>query len=249
MNYTIQGRPVCVPVEVREASSWSAQFLVPAGRAQALIDYSGLSVAQPLPGRALVALAVVRYDDTDLDRYNEVAVSVVVRPHDATPAGTLELMVELARGRVGVFIHRLPVNQTFTLEAGVGIWGYPKFLADIAIHEDARVVVCTLDIEGQRVLRLALRTGGRLRLPTQSPPTYSWRDGILRRTPWETSGSGVSGRLGGASLSLGAHPLADELRSLLLPRRALMTGAVAHMRASFGEPEVVRSVASEASVD
>ena len=36
-----------------------------------------------MPGRALVALAVCRYNDTDLDAYHEVAVSFVVRRHDA----------------------------------------------------------------------------------------------------------------------------------------------------------------------
>ena len=46
---------------------------------------TGLEVTGPLPGRALVALAACRYDDTDLDPYHEVAVSFVVRPHDAAP--------------------------------------------------------------------------------------------------------------------------------------------------------------------
>ena len=79
------GRTVRLPVEVRRAAQWGVQYLVPAAAAQRIVDPTGLEVTGPVPGRALVALAVCRYDDTDLDPYHEVAVSFVVRPHDAPP--------------------------------------------------------------------------------------------------------------------------------------------------------------------
>ena len=44
-------------------------------------------------------------------------------------------------------------------------------------------------------------------------------------------------RLGGAELSLGSGPIADQLRSLGLPRRALMTTWMERMRARFDPPE------------
>ena len=62
---------------------------------------------------------------------------------------------------------------------------------------------------------------------------------MLRRTEWETSAEGVSGRPGGATLVLGDHPMADELRSLGLPKRALFTSSATQMRASFGAAEIV----------
>ena len=74
------------PVEVRRAAQWGVQYLVPAAAAQRIVGPTGLEVTGPVPGRALMALAVCRYDDTDLDPYHEVAVSFVVRPHDAPPA-------------------------------------------------------------------------------------------------------------------------------------------------------------------
>jgi hypothetical protein len=49
-RYTIQGHEVTIPVEVRDASAHMASFLVPAAAAQDLIAYSGLEVAEPLPG-------------------------------------------------------------------------------------------------------------------------------------------------------------------------------------------------------
>src|SRR3984957_21298123 len=89
-SWTVQGRTVRLPVEVRRAAQWGVQYLVPAAAAQRLVAPTGLEVTGPVPGRALVALAVCRYDDTDLDPYHEVAVSFVVRPHDA-PGGASAL--------------------------------------------------------------------------------------------------------------------------------------------------------------
>src|SRR5665213_2573832 len=86
--WQVLGRTVGLPVEVRRAAQWGVQYLVPAAAAQRIVDLTGLEVAGPLPGRALVALAVCRYDDTDLDAYHEVAVSFVVRRHDAHRGAT-----------------------------------------------------------------------------------------------------------------------------------------------------------------
>src|SRR5580698_5838222 len=87
-SWSVLGRTVRLPVEVRRAGQWGVQYLVPAAAAQRIVAPTGLEVTGPLPGRALVALAVCRYDDTDLDAYHEVAVSFVVRPHDAPPGAS-----------------------------------------------------------------------------------------------------------------------------------------------------------------
>jgi hypothetical protein len=89
------------------------------------------------------------------------------------------------------------------------------------------------------VLTLGIAAGGRIPLPSRAPPSYSFADGVLRRTTWTTSSEGATGRFGGAALTLGDHPMADELRSLGLPRRALFSSSAAKMRASFDGAEVV----------
>jgi hypothetical protein len=89
------------------------------------------------------------------------------------------------------------------------------------------------------VLTLSVTAGGRLRLPSRAPPTYSFAQVVLRRTTWTTSAEGAAGRFGGATLTLGDHPMADELRSLGLPRRALISSSAAQMRASFDTAVVV----------
>jgi hypothetical protein len=52
-------------------------------------------------------------------------------------------------------------------------------------------------------------------------------------------GEGFAMRLGGAELVLGSHPLANELRLLGLPRRALFTTFTEHMHARFELPEKI----------
>jgi hypothetical protein len=245
--YEVLGRTIGLPVEVRRAAQWGVQYLVPAAAAQRLVDPTGLEVTGPVPGRALMALAVCRYDDTDLDPYHEVAVSFVVRRHDAPrPATTAARLREFGSGAIGAYIHRLPVDQEFTCAAGRDIWGFPKWVTTIDIDEPDRgtggagtgTTVRLVD-DGVHVLTLTMASGGPLKLPSQAPPSYSYRDGVLRRTEWTSSTEGVTGRFGGATLVLGDHPVADGLRSLGLPKRALFTSSAAQMRASFGAAEVV----------
>ena len=192
-----------------------------------------------------MALAVCRYDDTDLDAYHEVAVSFVVRPHDAPPlASAAQRTREFFAGAIGAYIHRLPVDQEFTCAAGRDIWGFPKWVTTIDIDQPAApspgtgTTVRLVD-GGVHVLSLTVAAGGRLHLPAQAPPSYSFADGVLRRTLWTTSSEGTTGRVGGATLVLGDHPMADELRSLGLPKRALFSSSAAQMRASFGAAEIV----------
>ena len=252
-SWTVLGRTVGLPVEVRKAAQWGVQYLVPAAAAQRIVDPTGLEVTGPVPGRALVALAVCRYDDTDLDPYHEVAVSFVVRRHDAPPLGSaVRRTREFFTGAIGAYIHRLPVDQEFTCAAGRGIWGFPKWVTTIDIDEPSGpgsatgagsvpgtgTVVRLVD-NGVHVLTLTVAAGGRVHLPAQAPPSYSFADGVLRRTLWTTSSEGTAGRLGGASLVLGRHPMAEELRSLGLPKRALFSSSAAQMRASFGGAEIV----------
>jgi hypothetical protein len=244
--YQVLGRSVGLPVEVRRAAQWGVQYLVPAGAAQRVVDPTGLEVTGPLPGRAMLALAVCRYDDTDLDPYHEVAVSFVVRRHDVPRgASTARRLREFASGDIGAYIHRLPVDQEFSCAAGRDVWGFPKWVATIDIDEPepgtTRGTGTTVRLvdEGAHVLTVTLASGGPIKLPSQAPPSYSFRDGVLRRTGWTMSTEGVTGRFGGATLVLGDHPMAEELRALGLPKRALFTSHAAQMRASFDAAEVV----------
>jgi len=178
-RYTIQGQQVTIPVEVRDASAHMASFFVPAAAAQDLIAYSDLEVAEPLPGRAVCTIAFMRYVDSDLGPYHEVAVAFLVRHKGMEPASTFTKSAEVARGFLGAFIHQLPVNQEFTLEAGRDIWGFPKFLADIDLDlaGGSPAAPCTTTVTSCSRCRSAAVCGcphpGRASTRTPAPTAFS----------------------------------------------------------------------------
>ena len=47
------------------------------------------------------------------------------------------------------------------------------------------------------------------------------------------SAEDLGARMGGATLELGSHPMADELRSLGLPKKALLTTYMGKMSGRF----------------
>jgi len=235
--YEIQGHTVKMPVVVRDASTAAATWLVRAAAAQRLVP-SAFEVAQVLPGRTPLAIAAVVYRDNDLGDYNEVSITFFVRPKGA-PRGVpyLGALMDLLRGRLGTFIHALPVNQSFTCEAGRTIWGFPKTVEEIAIEGKERRASCRLTMDGQHVLSLCLPRGGTRTLPDAETTTYTLIEGVPHRTRFSQGGSGVGFSLGGARIQLGSHPLAEALRSLGLPKRSLMSMWTEHMHGRFEAPE------------
>jgi hypothetical protein len=233
-SFTVDREVVTIPVEVRSARMVAAQFLVDADAAQRVIDYSGLRIARPIGGRAVLALSGVAYADNDLGPYHEFAVAFVVEPHDA-PRGTKPSLTKPTS-----LIHRLPVNQSFTCEVGRGLWGFPKWVCAIDYLERGARTACIVSEADDLAVGLEVANGI---VPLPSSETemqaYSWHDGVLRRTPWVTRNRNARMRLGGATVRLGDHDMADELRSLGLPRRAMVTTTVGLLSATFGAPESV----------
>lgn len=233
--FDAEGDRVTIPVEVRSATMVAAQFLVDADAAQRVIDYSGLRVARPVAAKAMLALSGVAYADNDLGPYHEFAVAFVVEPHDALPGE------KPSWNQPTTLIHRLPVNQSFTCAVGKGLWGFPKWVCDIDYVDRGSRVECVVNEGGELSVGLAVARG-LVPLPERETEmrAYSWDDGVLRRTPWITRNRLARARPRGALLRLGpSHPMADELRSLGLPKPALMTTTVGIMSATFGAPEIV----------
>jgi Acetoacetate decarboxylase (ADC) len=229
-QHTIAGTVLTMPVKIRTANQHMAMFSVDADAAQRMIDYSGLQVCRYLPGRAIVVLMLMHYVDGDLGQYYEYGTNVMVNPPGSNSSGVRAL------GSAGAFIHHLPVDQPFTLEAGTTIWGFPKVMADFTIR-DGRQFGFDISIDGQLVLGMEFRPG--LPIPmtpvTQTQRSYSHRDGITREIPFEMTLTGVRYRLGGARVRLGEHPYAKELASLGFPKRALMSSSAANVEMSFDD--------------
>jgi hypothetical protein len=236
-TYTILDRAVRMPVVVRDATASVAYYLVSAAAAQALIEPSGLRVARTLPGRTLCAIGTMDYRDNDLGQYHEVAITFFVYEPGTRALPVVGGPLAMLRGKLSAYIHQLPVDAEFSMEAGRGIWGFPKFMSTIEITRDLGVETSVLTVEGGHVLTQQMRLGGARGFGEREQISYALRDGVLYRTPSTMSGEGVGFRLGGARIELGDHPIADELRSLGLPKMPLFTTAIGRMMGSFGAAE------------
>jgi hypothetical protein len=233
-QHTVAGTVLTMPVKIRKAAQHMAMFSVDADAAQAMIDYSGLQVCRYRPGRAVVVLMLMRYIDGDLGEYYEYGTNVMVNPPGSDAKGLRAL------GSAGAFIHHLPVDQEFTLEAGTTIWGFPKVMADFTIR-DGHQYSFDLIVDGQFALGMDFSPGLPVPLSgrTQGQTSYSHRDGVTRVIPFEMTPSSLRYRIGGARVRLGEHPYAKELASLGFPKRALVSGSVGNVQMSFDDAQEV----------
>lgn len=235
-QHTIAGTVLTMPVVVRKADVHNAMFSVPAQAAQKLIDYSGLQVCQFRPGRAMVNLMLARYIDGDLGKYHEFGTSVMVNPPGSNAQGFKAL------GDAAAFIHHLPVDQSFTLEAGRTIWGYPKIMAEFRVRE-ANPFSFEVSEGGALIASMEFARG--LPIPSLRPrprplTSFTSLDGTLREVHSEMTNHGLRMRPGGVTLTLGDHPYARELASLGLPKRAMVSTSVSNVEMIFGDATVLR---------
>lgn len=228
--YSIQGRDVEMPVVVRDARSGNAMYMVPSPAVTALLPGNAFEVVEAAPGKTQLILGMIDYRDNDLGDYDEVAVIFFVKPRGA------------AADAAGTFIYSLPVNESFTCEAGCTIWGFPKSVQTIDLSYADDRATCRLEIDGRHAFTLSV--------PRQAPvdPTpeenpgiaYTYIDGMPHRTAMTNGGTGTVLSAGGAgvTLELGDHALADDLRTLGLPDAPpLLSTWTEHMLGTFGAPE------------
>ncbi|MGE2722110.1 acetoacetate decarboxylase family protein [Mycolicibacterium celeriflavum] len=231
-QHTIAGTVLTMPVRVRTATQHTAMFAVDADATQRMIDYSGLQVYRPLPGRAIVTLIMTHFVDSDLGAYHEYSTCVSVNPPGSKPG---------LRSLQTAFVHQMFVDQSFTLEAGRTIWGFPKVMADYDIR-DGRQFGFDARIDGQLVIGMEFSPG--VKLPAaasrqQELSSYSCLDGVRRESRFEMVPAGVRMRPGGARVWLGDHPFAKELAALGLPKRALVSNSSENVAMTFGDAREV----------
>lgn len=238
--YTFSGHQVTLPVIVRKARTAAATFVVDACAAAALLPDDQLEIVEFLPGKTLFSLGGIDYVDNDLGDYNELSMAFFVRvkgaPRGVPYAGAWS---DFLRGRAATYIHRLPVDQEFTCNAGRGIWGFPKTVETVGFTTDGDRVTCELAMAGRHVLTLDAPCTGSRSIPDATMQTYTYIDDHLHCTEFRSGADAVGFSRGGVRLTLGDHPVADELRSLGLPKPPLMSVWMGHMRGRFEAPQPV----------
>lgn len=216
-------------------------FLVDAKVAQFMITDSGFRVVELFPGKAILQLLCVDYRNNDLGDYNEGAIIFpVLAPGETKPPPLLGPILRMAKGTLGNYVYRMPVDQAFTTHAGRYIWGFPKWVARIDIEFGDKQATGTFYDEDQLVFGISARTGGNTVAKKQRLASLAIRDGKAWRTFGTTQGSGLTFSMRGAMPDIGdEHPLALELRALGLPKKPLFTVSMKNTSMTFDGPESV----------
>ena len=176
-QYEIQGRLIELPAVVRDASSGSVMYMVDRAAAQKLIP-DAFEAVEAAPGQTQLTLVIVDYRDSDLGDYDEVGIVFFVKP-----AGRPE-------AEVGSYIYKLPVNQSFTCEAGCRIWGFPKSVEDIDFTYADDSATCRLVMDGRHVLTLTVPRGGDGESEDEQAFGYTLIEGVPHSNVFTRGGRG-----------------------------------------------------------
>ena len=157
----------------------------------------------------------------DVAPYNEFGIMVPVLYQPTINIPGLPLLFPHWFKRFGLYIHHLPVTTQAAYDFGVEIWGYPKIVAEISFEDRGQVRRCRLRADGKDIVILEVK-----KLPTKvrfiNYYSYTVKDGQLLRTLIQTQGEyGIARFRGGASFTLGDHPIAKELLALGIGKTAV----------------------------
>lgn len=203
----IQGRTITFPMEVNRFDAATFVFSVPADAASLLVPGDAFEVVEVTDGVAQMVVALCDYHDNPWGDYLEINLGFLARP------------VGEATDVVGSFVYRMPVDQEFTCQAGNEVMGFPKTVEDLSVrHHDGRATFAMAS--GDRpVLLVSFPTG-----PADGPPSrvetvsYSYLDGVPHETPLAMDLGTAMIDPSDVVIEVGDGPVADELRTLGLPK-------------------------------
>ncbi len=202
----IDGTTITFPMEVADFDAATMVFSVPADVASVLLPGEAFEVVAT-DGIAQFVLALCDYRENPWGDYLEINLGFLARPAGA-PAEV-----------VGSFVYRMPVDQAFTCRAGNEVMGFPKTVEDLSIERGGGRITFGWKVGGELVLSVGFSdeapTGETSRVDAGS---YSYLEGVPHETPLAMDmGTGVLDP-SDVVIELGPGPIADELRSLGLPK-------------------------------
>ncbi|MFW6437312.1 MAG: acetoacetate decarboxylase family protein [Halococcoides sp.] len=212
------GHTVTLPLEL-EARIAGVVMSASVSRVRDLLP-AGFRPLRVTPRRGAVTILSVDYrqiGDDAMAPYDELNIQI---PAVRTGARTIPVISGLYRSVSG-FVWRMPVSTRPAMALGREIWGYPKCVADIAIDHGPSRTQTTVDIDGERLVTMAVDR------PRQWPLRFSGytlteSEGALVRAE-----TGLRGAVGvrpytPVDLDFGDHPDARTLAGIDLGARAVV---------------------------
>lgn len=204
----IDGQVITFPMEVADLDVATILFTVPLATAQALVPGEAFEVVDMGNDTAQMVIALCDYHENPWGAYLEINLGFLARPVGA-PADV-----------IGSFVYRMPVDQAFTCTAGNQVMGFPKTVEDLGRTDTDGRITFTMAGDGEPVLSFSFPlvdgSGTTDRIESVS---YSYLDGVPHATPLSLALGTAALDPGDVEIVLGRGVVADELRSLGLPKR------------------------------
>ncbi|MBW2273030.1 MAG: acetoacetate decarboxylase family protein [Deltaproteobacteria bacterium] len=237
-RFDIEGERLGYPTRFQDGCAATGLFLVKSRVANELIADSGFTVAQVAPGRAVLTLNCVHYTDTDCGAYDEIAMAFFVEESSRRArVPYVGAILDIMRGQCPSYTWNIQVTSALSRDAGLLMWGFPKTIEEIDYQRSEEDATFRLRRDGQEVLRYSLRVQGEQQPAPLTSPVYSVFEGAQQVSYLNQEYREVGYQPGGGRLELGGHALAQQLRTLGLPRRPLIASWMGHLCFSMSAPQ------------
>lgn len=185
-SQTSEGR-VDLPMFFYHTGVRHLNYWVDYERVEPKLEGTGLVPCKFFNRKALVSLILYNYRDVSIGAYDEVTITIVVRPLALKDPG-IYLPTFLKRrgadwGSIGAYVLEMPVTIPQARAAGREIWGFPKFEARIPYRLTGKHFSFeVLEPEsGDKIISVEGMMGAGIRLRGTDLVTYSnFKDSILK---------------------------------------------------------------------
>lgn len=209
------------PVYYYDMGFIQAVFTADAAALKKLLPSSDLKVTGILPGRGMIVFTAFQYRVSDVDSYNEIAISVIVnKPYKKLP-GFLAFLSAQLKQENWASVWQLPVTTDLACTGGKINYNFPKFIANIDYVSRDGHDECTMkDGGGNTVIKLSGRQLATAPHKTLINHSVCYKDGKLWDVPvWQNPVQTASSlKAADFTLELGRGEIPDVLRTLKIGR-------------------------------
>ncbi len=251
LEFTDEGYPCKVPVFYRKQAGILGIFPARTRALQkALPKDPGLKPVKLFPGVSPLIIFSLQSLDTDIAPYNSILVIIPIRnpdfvgyfsPLDLLPG--FELVRQgLIRRKQHWFVWRIPDDSYISYKLGYDFFGMPKFAADLTWEDQGEHILYTCADQGEKILAMRAR---KIHAPQRGKGieiaslAYFYRDKLPMTEECRVlvKRGAVSLRPDHLALDLGeSHPMAQELREVLITTRPLCSAYLPDTNLIIYEP-------------
>ncbi len=216
-------KTISAPQFFYDTMSASAHFLAPVDVITSMLPSERMIPIRVWPGKCIVSISLFEYRDCDLGPYNEIGVVVPVTIDKPTPMFTG--VFRNAPSEPYVYVKHLPVTTEDAKNAGVEFANYPKTIGDIQYTYEEEWVHCSWKDDGVKVMDISIKKGQPGPVDRTRMHAINADAGRLVRVESIVSErqESVGTNPDAVKLSLGEHPVADDIRKMQLGKCMMHT--------------------------